>query len=149
MNLILFSSLQVIFLVFYWCRTDDHYVLELDFEPFTESVPRPTRSSSIGNGVQFLNRHLSSIMFRNKDCLEPLLNFLRMHKHKGLVSYAITLQWLKHRIYALINLPVIVQVMMLNDRIQSISRLQSALSKAEDHLSKLPADTPYSEFEFV
>nr|AFS17278.1 sucrose synthase 2 [Amaranthus hypochondriacus] len=85
-------------------KTDDHYVLELDFEPFTESVPRPTRSSSIGNGVQFLNRHLSSIMFRNKDCLEPLLNFLRMHKHKGLV-------------------------MMLNDRIQSISRLQSALSK--------------------
>ncbi|XP_057549204.1 sucrose synthase [Amaranthus tricolor] len=105
-------------------KTDDHYVLELDFEPFTESVPRPTRSSSIGNGVQFLNRHLSSIMFRNKDCLEPLLNFLRMHKHKGLV-------------------------MMLNDRIQSISRLQSALSKAEDHLSKLPPDTPCSEFEFV
>ena len=38
---------------------------------------------------------------------------------------------------------------MLNDRIQTIQRLQSALSKAEDYLIKLPADTPYSEFEFV
>lgn len=44
---------------------------------------------------------------------------------------------------------MIVQVMMLNDRIQTIQRLQSALSKAEDYLIKLPADTPYSEFEFV
>nr|AAK65960.1 sucrose synthase [Beta vulgaris] len=105
-------------------KADDHYVLELDFEPFNESVPRPTRSSSIGNGVQFLNRHLSSSMFCNKDCLEPLLDFLRVHKHKGVV-------------------------MMLNDRIQTIQRLQSALSKAEDYLIKLPADTPYSEFEFV
>ncbi|KAH9608939.1 hypothetical protein KSS87_002798 [Heliosperma pusillum] len=103
---------------------DDHFVLELDFEPFNESVPRPTRSSSIGNGVQFLNRHLSSIMFRNKDCLEPLLNFLRIHRHKGVA-------------------------MMLNERIQTLSRLQSTLSKAEDYLTKLSPDTPYSEFEFV
>ncbi|WRX11376.1 Sucrose synthase - like 1 [Theobroma cacao] len=101
-----------------------HFVLELDFEPFNASFPRPNRSSSIGNGVQFLNRHLSSIMFRNKDCLEPLLNFLRAHKYKG-------------------------HALMLNDRIQSILRLQAALAKAEDHLSKLPPDAPYSEFEYV
>nr|ADP88918.1 sucrose synthase [Gunnera manicata] len=103
---------------------NNHFVLELDFEPFNATVPRPTRSSSIGNGVQFLNRHLSSNMFRNKDSLEPLLDFLRVHKHKD-------------------------HAMMLNDRIQSISRLQSALSKAEDHLTKLPPDTPYSEFEYI
>jgi hypothetical protein len=36
--------------------------------------------------VQFLNRHLSSNMFRNKDCLEPLLDFLRVHTYKGHVS---------------------------------------------------------------
>lgn len=64
-------------------RRDDRYLLELDFEPFNASFPRPSRSSSIGNGVQFLNRHLSSIMFRNKDSLEPLLDFLRAHRHKG------------------------------------------------------------------
>ncbi|XP_038682199.1 sucrose synthase 2 [Tripterygium wilfordii] len=105
-------------------QNNDHFVLELDFEPFNASFPRPTRSSSIGNGVQFLNRHLSSIMFRNKDCLEPLLDFLRAHKYKG-------------------------HALMLNDRIHSISRLQSALVKAEDSLSKLPSDAPYSEFEYA
>lgn len=26
-------------------------------------------------------------MFRNKDCLEPLLDFLRGHRHKGHVSF--------------------------------------------------------------
>lgn len=38
---------------------------------------------------------------------------------------------------------------MLNDRIQSISRLQSALAKAEEYISKLPSDTPYSDFEYA
>ncbi|XP_058082067.1 sucrose synthase 4 isoform X2 [Magnolia sinica] len=102
----------------------DPFVLELDFEPFNASVPRPTQSSSIGNGVQFLNRHLSSMLFRNKDCLEPLLDFLRAHRYKG-------------------------HVMMLNDRIHSLSRLQSALAKAEEYLSKLPPDAPYSDFSNV
>lgn len=102
---------------------EDRYVLELDFEPFNASFPRPTRSSSIGNGVQFLNRHLSSLMFRNKESLEPILDFLRAHKYKG-------------------------HGMMLNDRVQRISRLESALVKAEDYVSKLPPDTPYSEFEY-
>ncbi|KAF3436478.1 hypothetical protein FNV43_RR23570 [Rhamnella rubrinervis] len=105
-------------------QASDNFVLELDFEPFNASVPRPNRSSSIGNGVQFLNRHLSSIMFRNKDSLEPLLDFLRAHKYKG-------------------------HALMLNDRIPSISRLQSALAKAEDHLSKLKPETPYSDFEYA
>ncbi|ONL97874.1 sucrose synthase2 [Zea mays] len=58
-----------------------------------------------------------------QDCLEPLLDFLRGHRHKG-------------------------HVMMLNDRIQSLGRLQSVLTKAEEHLSKLPADTPYSQFAY-
>ncbi|CAI9105389.1 OLC1v1004300C1 [Oldenlandia corymbosa var. corymbosa] len=105
-------------------QVDDPFVLELDLEPFNASFPRPTRSSSIGNGVQFLNRHLSSIMFRNKDSLEPLLDFLRAHRHKG-------------------------HMLMLNDRIQRISKLESSLSKAEDYLSKLPSDTPSSEFEYA
>ncbi|KAJ0978454.1 hypothetical protein J5N97_013928 [Dioscorea zingiberensis] len=105
-------------------RFNNNYVLELDFEPFNANFPRPNRSSSIGNGVQFLNRHLSSIMFRNKDCLEPLLGFLRAHNYKG-------------------------HVMMLNDRIQSMSRLQAALTKAEVYLSELPADTPFSKFAYA
>ncbi|KAL6323062.1 hypothetical protein AAG906_024632 [Vitis piasezkii] len=40
-----------------------NFVLELDFEPFT----------SIGNGVEFLNRHLSAKMFHDKDSMQPCL----------------------------------------------------------------------------
>lgn len=105
-------------------QKNNKFILELDFEPFNVSVPRPTRSSSIGNGVIFLNRHLSSIMFRSKDSLEPLLDFLRAHRHKG-------------------------HALMLNDRITRISRLESSLAKADDFLSKLPPEAPYSEFEYV
>eukprot|EP00257_Ricinus_communis_P015404 XP_015573313.1 sucrose synthase 2 isoform X3 [Ricinus communis] len=108
---------------FYTNRCDESYVLELDFEPFNATFPRPTRSSSIGNGVQFLNRHLSSVMFRQKESLEPLLEFLRTHKHDG-------------------------HALMLNDRIQNLSSLHYALARAEEHLSKFPPNTPFSEFEF-
>lgn len=72
-------------------RCNDEFALELDFEPFNESIPRPNRSSFIGNGVQFLNRHLSSKMFHNRDCLEPLLDFLRAHRYKGHVCFYIVL----------------------------------------------------------
>lgn len=37
---------------------------------------------------------------------------------------------------------------MLNDRIHSMARLQSALAKAEDYLTKLPSDTAYTEFQY-
>ncbi|VAH27980.1 unnamed protein product [Triticum turgidum subsp. durum] len=100
---------------------DNNFVLELDFEPFNASFPRPSLSKSIGNGVQFLNRHLSSKLFHDKESMYPLLNFLRAHNYKGMT-------------------------MMLNDRIRSLGTLQGALRKAETHLSGLPADTPYSEF---
>ncbi|CAO2841645.1 unnamed protein product [Amaranthus hypochondriacus] len=99
-----------------------NFVLELDFEPFTASFPRPTLSKSIGNGVEFLNRHLSAKMFHDKESMKPLLDFLRMHHYKG-------------------------KTMMLNDRIQNLDSLQGVLRKAEEFLTTLPADTPYSEFD--
>ncbi|XP_077230868.1 sucrose synthase 1-like [Tasmannia lanceolata] len=99
----------------------DNFVLELDFEPFTDHFPRPTLSKSIGNGVQFLNRHLSSKMFHNKESLKPVLDFLRVHSYKG-------------------------KTMMLNDRIRSLNALESVLRKAEEYLSMLPPETEYSEF---
>ncbi|XP_021864141.1 sucrose synthase [Spinacia oleracea] len=102
--------------------TNGNFVLELDFEPFNTSIPRPTLSKSIGNGVEFLNRHLSAKMFHDKESMRPLLDFLRVHHYKG-------------------------KTMMLNDRIQNLDSLQSVLRKAEDFLATLPADTPYSEFD--
>jgi sucrose synthase len=40
------------------------------------------------------------------------------------------------------------QAMMLNDRIHNINKLQSSLAKAEEFLSKLHPDTPYTDFEY-
>ena len=102
--------------------TNGNFVLELDFEPFTASFPRPTLSKSIGNGVEFLNRHLSAKMFHDKESMRPLLDFLRMHHYKG-------------------------KTIMLNDRIQNLDSLQAVLRKAEEFLTTIPADTPYSEFD--
>ncbi|XP_020270187.1 sucrose synthase 2 [Asparagus officinalis] len=100
---------------------DNNFVLELDFEPFNASFPRPSLTKSIGNGVQFLNRHLSSKLFHDKESMYPLLNFLRQHHYNG-------------------------TTMMLNDRIQSLSALQSTLRKAEKYLLSIPQNTPYSDF---
>ncbi|KAK8545273.1 hypothetical protein V6N12_026110 [Hibiscus sabdariffa] len=99
-----------------------NFTLELDFEPFNASFPRPTLSKSIGNGVEFLNRHLSAKLFHDKESMHPLLEFLKVHCHKG-------------------------KNMMLNDRIQNLNSLQRVLRKAEEYLVTLPAETPYAEFE--
>ncbi|KAL3696760.1 hypothetical protein R1sor_010836 [Riccia sorocarpa] len=96
----------------------DNFVLELDFEPFNAEVPRLQRPSSVGNGVQFLNRHLSSRLFRGADSMQPLFEFLKIHRNRD-------------------------EVLMVNDRIQSLEQLSRALLKAEDMLNKLPEDTPY------
>ncbi|KAH7421488.1 hypothetical protein KP509_13G060100 [Ceratopteris richardii] len=97
------------------------FVLEVDFEPFNSSFPRLAMPNSIGNGVQFLNRHLSSRLFRDPGSMQPLFEFLRVLKHDG-------------------------QTIMLNDRILSLEKLREALSKSEEHLNRLPSSTPYKDF---
>ncbi|KAF5748391.1 sucrose synthase [Tripterygium wilfordii] len=99
-----------------------NFVLELDFEPFNASFPRSTLSKSIGNGVEFLNRHLSAQLFHGKESMQPLLDFLRVHCHKG-------------------------KTMMLNDRIQNLNTLQHVLRKAEEYLQTVAPETQYSVFE--
>uniref|UniRef100_A0A2P2MD08 Sucrose synthase n=1 Tax=Rhizophora mucronata TaxID=61149 RepID=A0A2P2MD08_RHIMU len=102
--------------------SNGNFTLELDFEPFNASFPRPTLSKYIGDGVEFLNRHLSAKLFHDKESLHPLLQFMRFHCHKG-------------------------KSMMLNDRIHNLSSLQRVLHKAEEYLITLPPKTPYSQFE--
>ncbi|KAK4761701.1 hypothetical protein SAY87_029585 [Trapa incisa] len=102
--------------------SNGNFVLELDFEPFNASFPRPALSKSIGNGVEFLNRHLSAKLFHDKESLHPLLEFLQVHCYKG-------------------------KNMMVNERIKNVSALQHVLRKAEEYLSTLKPETPFSEFE--
>ncbi|GFY98571.1 sucrose synthase 1 [Actinidia rufa] len=67
-----------------------NFVLELDFEPFTASFPRPTLSKSIGNGVEFLNRHLSAKMFHDKESIIQNLDALQFVLRKA-EEYLLTL----------------------------------------------------------
>ncbi len=95
------------------------WVLELDFQPFETSFPKLKESRSIGHGVQFLNKHLSSKLFQEIGREEKgLLEFLRLHQYKG-------------------------QQLMLNQRIQSISELRNALRNAEDYLKKITPETTW------
>ncbi|KAJ7555445.1 hypothetical protein O6H91_05G038200 [Diphasiastrum complanatum] len=102
------------------CWSPQSIVLELDFAPFNASFPRLTRPKSIGNGVQFLNRHLSSRLFHNTESMQPLFDFLRDHTYNG-------------------------EPLMLNAKVSNIGKLRSVLIKAEEQLLKVPKDTPYKE----
>ncbi|CAI7793840.1 unnamed protein product [Closterium sp. NIES-54] len=67
-----------------------YYVLELDFGPFNASFPRLTQPRSIGHGVHFLNRYLSSRIFTSQQgSIKPLVDFLRLHSYRGQVRVCV------------------------------------------------------------
>ncbi len=90
----------------------EDWVLELDFKPFNRDFPVLKEKRSIGRGVEFLNRKLSSKLFdNNSEGMSLLYNFLRLHKYQG-------------------------TQLMLNKRVKDVSQLQTVLRKAETILSK-------------
>ncbi|GAB4822774.1 hypothetical protein N2152v2_009820 [Parachlorella kessleri] len=81
----------------------DPFVLEIDMKPFNRMFPRLTMQSSIGQGVSFLNKHLSAKMFspnQNAEGSQLMLDFLRNQKKGGeqllLSSRINTVQKLRH-----------------------------------------------------
>ncbi|KAH0710829.1 hypothetical protein KY290_010475 [Solanum tuberosum] len=65
------------------CACQSGNILEMDFEPFTVVTPPKSLSDSIGNGLEFLTRHIASTMFYDKEITKCLVDFLRHHKYKG------------------------------------------------------------------
>jgi sucrose synthase len=60
------------------------WMLEVDLSPFERGFPKPTETKSIGQGVTFLNRHLSAQIFSQQNGgKDRLLEFLRMHQVRG------------------------------------------------------------------
>lgn len=55
-----------VFFVEFGAEVDNnpYKVLEIDLAPFNRNFPRMNMASYIGQGVTFLNRHLSSSMFQ-------------------------------------------------------------------------------------
>jgi sucrose synthase len=72
----------------------DPWLLELDLGPFNRDFPRLRETRSIGRGVEFLNRHLSSRLFKsNGEGQNLLFNFLRIHHYQGrqlMINHRIT-----------------------------------------------------------
>jgi sucrose synthase len=104
------------FLLFKEQRVKGHHgeewVLEVDLGPFNREFPRMHESRSIGRGVEFLNRRLSSQLFQlHGRGAEHLLDFLRVHQCQG-------------------------KQLMLNQHIKDVTDLQHALRRAEDYLAE-------------
>jgi sucrose synthase len=85
---------------------DPQWLLEVDLSPFERGFPKLTESRSIGQGVTFLNRHLSAKIFSHEDeGKERLLDFLRTHQVRG-------------------------KQLMLNDGIRDLTELRRGLREA-------------------
>ncbi len=94
----------------------DPWALEIDLGPFGREFPKLKESRSIGRGVEFLNRRLSSQLFQELGKGDQrLLDFLRVHQVRG-------------------------RQLMLNGLIRDVPQLRQALRRAEDYLSTQPPD---------
>ncbi len=98
---------------------DSEWTLEVDLEPFSREFYKLHESESIGRGVEFLNRRLSSQLFEDLEKGgQRLLDFLSVHKYRD-------------------------QQLMLIDAVTSVPDLRKALREAEILLRKLDQETPW------
>jgi len=96
-------------------------VLELDLGPFNREFPKLMEARSIGRGVEFLNRRLSSELFHELGRGDKrLLEFLRVHQSRG-------------------------RQLMLNQVIGDVAELRRALRRADDYLSNHPPQAGWDE----
>ena len=68
------------------CRASDENALEIDFEAIDFSTPRMALSSSIGNGLNFTTRILSSRLSGNSQSSNALFDYLLSLNHQGEVN---------------------------------------------------------------
>ncbi len=98
------------------------WTLEVDLGPFNREFPKLQESRSIGRGVEFLNRRLSSQLFQELGSgSKDLLDFLSVHQFRG-------------------------RQLMLNDRIRELSDLRQAMRHADDFLSTQSDDAEWDTF---
>jgi sucrose synthase len=96
-------------------------VLEIDMAPFERGFPRLREARSIGQGVEFLNRHLCNRLFQDLDNGgRRLFDFLRLHRVQG-------------------------QQLMLNSSIPDPAALRGALQQADEFLQSQPQGRLWSE----
>ncbi|KAG8378645.1 hypothetical protein BUALT_Bualt07G0006900 [Buddleja alternifolia] len=103
-----------------WAK--DEYALEIDFGVFDTCTPRVALSSSIGNGLGYVSKFMTSKLGGNSESAKPLIEYLLTLDHHG-------------------------EKLMINEILNTVEKLQAALVMAEVYVSALPKDTPYQDFE--
>ncbi|WJX36992.1 Sucrose synthase 6 [Trifolium repens] len=101
---------------------NDENAFEADFGAFDFPIPKLTLPSSIGNGLHFVSKFLTSRFSCKLAKTQPILDYLLPLNHQG-------------------------ESLMINDTLSSVAKLQMALTVADAFLSALPLDTPYHDFE--
>lgn len=90
----------------------EDWTLEFDIGPFRREFPRLRESRSIGRGMEFLNRRLSSQLFQEIGKGDQrVLDFLSVHQVRG-------------------------RQLMVNDRITSVVELRRRLRHADEYLAR-------------
>jgi sucrose synthase len=94
-------------------------LLTLNFRTFYDKFPSIRESKSIGRGVEYLNRYLSSTMFTQPQKLgKAMYDFLFVHKHNS-------------------------EQLIVNERIDGFEKLDVAMDKAIALLKKMDEDVDY------
>ncbi|PRQ15803.1 putative sucrose synthase [Rosa chinensis] len=102
---------------------NDENALEIDFGAIDFSSPRMTLPSSIGNGLNFILKLISSrLNASSSDYAKPLLDYLLALNHHG-------------------------QNLMINETMDSVEKLETSLIRAQSFVSALPKNTPFLNFE--
>lgn len=65
------------------CRAKDEYALEIDFGAVDFSTPRLTLSSSIGNGLSYVSKFLTSKLNATSASAQCLVDYLLTLNHQG------------------------------------------------------------------
>jgi sucrose synthase len=98
-------------------------LLTLNFSTFYDKFPSVRESKSIGKGVEYLNRYLSSTMFTQPQKLsQALFDFLFVHKKNS-------------------------QQLIVNGKIDNPEKLSAAIDRAILFLKKMEEDLPYSRLK--
>ncbi len=104
-----------------WFDQSDAWRFEFDLGPFERGFPKLRESQSIGRGVEFLSRHLSSRVFDQPGEGEKLLfRFLTLHQHAD-------------------------TQLMLNGRMRNVDDLRGGLRQADEMLSRQPAGAEWQD----
>ncbi len=99
----------------------EEWMLEFDIGPFNRDFPKLREARSIGRGVEFLNRRLSSQLFQDLGRgAQQILSFLRTHHHEG-------------------------RPLMLNGRVHSVEELRRCLRQAQDLLARRPQEATWEQ----